>query len=117
MFNYYDSSTINVTRSSEGNPDARNVPHQSSSSDMADDPASDEMRLIFQWICYTVLGQSMACFGIVTNIMNIVCFIKQGFKDPVNISLLGNVCKHRIVYLYFLRLGCEADYTNLTSCC
>ncbi|CAG5124060.1 unnamed protein product, partial [Candidula unifasciata] len=44
--------------------------------------------LVFQWVVYTVVCQTIDVFGLVTNIINIVCFVKQGFKDPVNISLL-----------------------------
>lgn len=38
---------------------------------------------------YTSLCQLINIFGIVTNVINIICFVKQGFKDTVNISLLG----------------------------
>lgn len=55
------------------------------------DPISDTARLIFQWICYSVLGEVIAVFGITTNVINVICFVKQGFKDTVNISLLGSV--------------------------
>ncbi|CAG5130212.1 unnamed protein product, partial [Candidula unifasciata] len=51
---------------------------------------SEELRLICQWIIYTVVCQFIDVFGIATNIINIICFIKQGFKDSVNISLLGS---------------------------
>lgn len=47
--------------------------------------------LICKWIIYAVLCQAINIFGTVTNILNIICFIKQGFKDPVNISLLGEI--------------------------
>ncbi|CAG5130211.1 unnamed protein product, partial [Candidula unifasciata] len=49
---------------------------------------SDEVRIICQWIFFTVICQIIDLFGIATNIVNIVCFVRQGFKDPVNISLL-----------------------------
>lgn len=39
--------------------------------------------------CCTALCQSIVVFGIVTNIINIICFVKQGFKDQINISLSG----------------------------
>lgn len=55
------------------------------------DVVSDQARLIIQWICCGVLGQIIALFGIVTNIINIICFMRQNFKDSVNISLLGKV--------------------------
>ncbi|CAG5132463.1 unnamed protein product, partial [Candidula unifasciata] len=49
---------------------------------------SDNTREIFQWIFFAVLSQVISCFGTVTNIVNIICFLKTGFKDVVNISLL-----------------------------
>ncbi|CAG5132044.1 unnamed protein product, partial [Candidula unifasciata] len=56
--------------------------------DSIQDPFSNEARVILQWIFYSLLGQLLAIFGSITNIINIICFVKQGFKDPVNISLL-----------------------------
>ncbi|CAG5128588.1 unnamed protein product, partial [Candidula unifasciata] len=35
------------------------------------------------------VGQGVCLFGIMTNILNIIVFVKQGVKDTVNISLLG----------------------------
>lgn len=42
------------------------------------------IRLIISVIC-----ELINIVGVVTNTINIICFIKQGFKDPVNISLTG----------------------------
>lgn len=50
---------------------------------------SDALTLICQWIIFSITCQAIDIFGIVTNIINIICFMKQGFKDSVNISLLG----------------------------
>ncbi|CAG5129996.1 unnamed protein product, partial [Candidula unifasciata] len=44
---------------------------------------------IFMYVMVSGLCQLINLFGIVTNIFNIICFVKQGFKDTVNISLLG----------------------------
>lgn len=52
---------------------------------------SDETRLLFQWICNGVICQIIDIFGTVTNIINMICFIKQGFTDPVNITLFGMI--------------------------
>lgn len=57
---------------------------------MADALVSDESLMIFLWNA-ALLCQLICVFGIATNIINIVCFIKQGFNDPVNVSLLGKV--------------------------
>lgn len=46
------------------------------------------------YVLYTVVCQGINVFGIVTNIINIVCFVKQGFKDSINVSLLGMNLKH-----------------------
>lgn len=50
---------------------------------------SDEASLIFQWVNHAVVCQVIDVFGVVFNIINIICFVKQGFNDPVNVSLLG----------------------------
>lgn len=44
---------------------------------------------IYTYVTIVALCQILNIFGIVTNVINIVCFVKQGFKDTVNISLLG----------------------------
>lgn len=56
-----------------------------------DDVTSDSTRVILQWIFYAILCQLVDVFGTVSNIINIICFIKQGFSDPINISLLGKL--------------------------
>lgn len=45
--------------------------------------------LLFSWIVYSVVCQAIDIFGIATNIVNIIVFVKQGFNDYVNISLLS----------------------------
>lgn len=50
---------------------------------------SDYAMLIYTWVVYAVFCQIINIFGIITNIINIVCFAKQGFKDSVNISFVG----------------------------
>lgn len=54
---------------------------------------SDHALQIFQWISYTIVCEIIDLFGTVSNIVNVICFVKLGFKDPVNVSLLGNVYK------------------------
>lgn len=53
------------------------------------DIISDAALSIYMTVVYTVICQLLNIFGIVTNMINIVCFIQQGFKDPINVSLLG----------------------------
>lgn len=60
---------------------------------------SDEAVLIFTWVVFGVLCQVIDVVGIVTNIVNIICFVKQGVKDSVNISLLGKKSKNFKNYL------------------
>ncbi|CAG5120766.1 unnamed protein product [Candidula unifasciata] len=50
---------------------------------------SDEASVIVQWVILAVTCQIINIFGTVTNIINILCFTKQGFRDPVNVSFLG----------------------------
>lgn len=55
----------------------------------SDGLVSDEALTVFLWLICSVVCQMIAVFGAVTNIMNIVCFVKLGFQEPVNVSLLG----------------------------
>lgn len=50
---------------------------------------SDEVTSICKWFLFTILSQLIAIFGTGANIFNIVCFVKLGFNDAVNISFLG----------------------------
>lgn len=54
---------------------------------------SNETLLVFQWIAYCAVCQVINVLGIISNIINIACFIKQGFKESVNVSLLGMYCR------------------------
>ncbi|CAG5117003.1 unnamed protein product, partial [Candidula unifasciata] len=64
------------------------VVHDSRKLSMATDLISDSLRQTLQWIVYCVIGQSIVVFGIAANIVNIVCFVRQGFREPINVSLL-----------------------------
>lgn len=50
---------------------------------------SPETMRVFNWVVFSVVCQMINIFGIATNVINIVCFVRQGFKDSVNVSLLG----------------------------
>lgn len=50
---------------------------------------SDEVTQLFQWVVYSGVSQFIAVFGMIANIMNIICFIKLRFKDSINVALLG----------------------------
>ncbi|CAG5134068.1 unnamed protein product [Candidula unifasciata] len=50
---------------------------------------SDKMLSYFTLINSWGIGQCVAIFGLVVNVLNIVVFVRQGLRDPVNISLLG----------------------------
>ncbi|BFZ07855.1 hypothetical protein BsWGS_10894 [Bradybaena similaris] len=45
--------------------------------------------LIFNWIVWAVVSEVVVVFGIISNIINIICFVNQGFKDSINVSLTG----------------------------
>ncbi|KAK0056197.1 growth hormone secretagogue receptor type 1 [Biomphalaria pfeifferi] len=46
-------------------------------------------RQIYEVVNYVFLGTVIGLFGIVTNIINIIIFFKQGLNNTVNISLFG----------------------------
>ncbi|XP_005100341.1 allatostatin-A receptor-like [Aplysia californica] len=50
---------------------------------------SDDVKLIFQVVNFAIVCEIIDVFGTVTNIINIIVFVKLGFSDPVNVSLLG----------------------------
>lgn len=57
---------------------------------------------LFNWIVFATLVQIFAVFGVISNVVNIVCFIKQGFKDSINVSLTGEYYMDRNIYLCML---------------
>lgn len=59
-------------------------------------------KVILHWIVWAILSQAVVVFGIFSNIINIVCFVKQGFKDSINVSLTGlcaSCVRHTVCYL------------------
>lgn len=50
---------------------------------------NEQLVIIYNRVVFGVLCQSLAIFGIGTNLINIICFAQQGFKDQINISLTG----------------------------
>lgn len=50
---------------------------------------SDEAITIYSWIAFGGVCLATDIFGIGTNVVNIICFIKQGFQDSSNISFFG----------------------------
>lgn len=53
---------------------------------------SPQIVSILNWILLAVLCQAIAIFGVCANVINTVCFIKQGFEDSVDVSLFGKLC-------------------------
>ncbi|XP_059177621.1 hydroxycarboxylic acid receptor 1-like [Physella acuta] len=49
---------------------------------------SDDLASVFFFVNYVSLGQAINIFGILTNMLSIYVFIKMGFRDTVNISLI-----------------------------
>uniref|UniRef100_A0A0B6ZR42 G-protein coupled receptors family 1 profile domain-containing protein n=1 Tax=Arion vulgaris TaxID=1028688 RepID=A0A0B6ZR42_9EUPU len=64
---------------------------------------SDEIMSILHLVNTWGVGQCVTVLGIITNIINIIVFVKQGVKDTVNISLLGLAISD-LVSLLFLHL-------------
>lgn len=60
---------------------------------------SDQTIVTFSWIVFGALCLGIVAFGIVTNIVNTVCFFKQSFQDSVNISLFGMYGESDLKYL------------------
>jgi hypothetical protein len=64
---------------------------------------SDSTILIYACIIF-ILCQSLNICGIATNIISIICFVRQGFDETSNISLLGNMttmCVLLPFYIFF----------------
>lgn len=67
-------------------------PNTSTSNAADNSPMSSQAVELFTWIVVVVMCQDVNNLGILTNSINIACFVKQGFKESVNISLLGKTC-------------------------
>lgn len=52
---------------------------------------------ILQWIIWATLPQVIIGCGIVGNVINIICFVKQGFRDTVNVTFVGKLDKSQHV--------------------
>lgn len=50
---------------------------------------SDQEMQIFSWVLFGAVCLAIDAFGIITNTINIICFVKQSFHDSINISLFG----------------------------
>ncbi|GFO08207.1 transposase [Plakobranchus ocellatus] len=50
---------------------------------------SYELSQIFQIIFYCIVGGSINLMGTVTNVLNIMVFCRQGFRESINVSLCG----------------------------
>lgn len=61
------------------------APGNSDDNELSDPLISDTAGLALKWVFFTILCQAVDLFGIGMNVINIVCFIKQGFKEPVNV--------------------------------
>lgn len=52
---------------------------------------SDEAVLLFKWIVVVAVCEVLDVLCSITNIINIVCILKQGFNEPINVSLFGKL--------------------------
>lgn len=48
-----------------------------------------EMYLFIMFITLGIICQAIVVFGVITNVLNIIVFIREGFSEAVNISLLA----------------------------
>ncbi|KAK3737979.1 hypothetical protein RRG08_010027 [Elysia crispata] len=60
-----------------------------SSSSQSTQVMSYRVSVIFQVIFYCILGAAINLMGTITNVINIIVFCKQGFKESINVSLCG----------------------------
>lgn len=67
---------------------------------------SDDIMYYLQLINTWGLGQAVTVLGLITNIVNIVVFLRQGLKDTVNISLFGLAISDlsSLLFLFLLNL-------------
>ncbi|XP_059146733.1 uncharacterized protein LOC131934666 [Physella acuta] len=56
---------------------------------MMGDPISDDVLKIVMFVNYGVIVGVISSTGVIFNLVNIAVFLKQGFRDPINISLVG----------------------------
>lgn len=73
----------------------------------SDTLVNDLVREVIQWIFYSVISELICVFGTVTNLVSIVCFVKMGFRDSVNISLLGKKLLYASLYILILKACVE----------
>jgi hypothetical protein len=50
---------------------------------------NDEILEMINIILLVFLASAVSLFGIVSNVFNIVIFVKQGLNDTVNVGLMG----------------------------
>lgn len=67
---------------------------------------------VYSWVMFGCVGQIVVMFGVGTNVINLVCFVKQGFKDQISISLTGRrivkwdvgICKFLLTFITFISI-------------
>ncbi|CAG5120666.1 unnamed protein product, partial [Candidula unifasciata] len=70
------------------------------------DPVSNEVREMFRKVVLVFICGTVSLFGIGANVTNIVVFIRQGFKDSINISLLGRITSLVTAFITLERCLC-----------
>ncbi|XP_013089577.2 neuropeptide receptor 15-like [Biomphalaria glabrata] len=75
----------------------------------------DQLAQVFFFVNYVSLGQGVNVFGILSNLLSILVFVKLGFKETSNISLLGltisDLCS--LVTLFLFNLCQTPEFYNL----
>lgn len=78
---------------------------------------SEIITTVVTWITYAVVCQAINVFGIVNNVVNIICFTKQGFTDPINVSLLGMEPQPRFIIFETLCIYSEGPRFDIRTSC
>ncbi|CAL1543382.1 unnamed protein product [Lymnaea stagnalis] len=74
---------------SESTVDPSRVHTQIDNKPADEDILNASERQVYEVVNYVILGTIIGLFGIVSNIINIIIFYRQGFNNTVNISLFG----------------------------
>lgn len=66
---------------------------------------SDDVTVVQQYILLSSICQLINIFGIASNIINIICLLRQDMADPINISFLGTTFLNTRVRLHYLPIS------------
>lgn len=61
---------------------------------------SDQVRKLVLTLNFAYICQLIDVVGTGANVVNIICFVKQGFRETVNISLFGKYFSQKFTETY-----------------